>query len=84
MIATILIKASVTLSTRISRVDDGQRASVLRKEMTQLSQQKMQLRTQLAHATSLSVVSQGTVAQAYIGIQQPLALGGQSALALAE
>ncbi len=84
MIVILCAKAGVTLSSRINRVDDGQKASAIRKEIAQLSQQKMKLRAAVAQATSLSVVNQSENAYTYIGIQQPLALGGQSTLALAQ
>lgn len=80
--AVLLGKTAHTLSTRLANIDDGQQASVLRKEITQLSQDKMRLTMHIADAYSLQVIQSGEQAQLFTSISRPVALTQQATLAL--
>lgn len=80
--AVLLGKTAHTLSTRLANIDDGQQASALRREITQLSQDKMRLTMRIADAYSLQAIQSGEQAQLYTAINRPVALTQQATLAL--
>ncbi|MBP7774399.1 hypothetical protein KA078_01265 [Candidatus Woesebacteria bacterium] len=80
--AVLLGKTAHTLSTRLANIDDGQQASALRRDITQLSQDKMRLNMYIADAYSLQVIQSGEQAQLFTSISRPVALTQQATLAL--
>ncbi len=75
-------KASLTLASRLSRIDDGQQASAIKREVQQLTQEKMILTTQVADAASIQHVVGSEVGTHFTAISKPLVLHGQTTLAL--